>query len=685
MRHFQRNIGIMAHVDAGKTTLTERILFATGRLHKMGEVHQGTAEMDWRPLEKKHGITISAAATSCAWKDCDITIIDTPGHVDFTIEVERSLRILDGAVALFSGVSGVEPQSETVWRQAQRFGVPRLCFVNKMDQAGADFFATLRAIEARLGAKPLVLQLPLGGEGRFCGVVDLVAMRALRWDGDSMEPVAGPVPEDMLRAAADWRRRLIETVLETDDAAMAAWLEDENALDETRLKALIRKAAVHHGFSPVLCGSAYRRIGVHPLLDAIADYCPSPMDRPAIAGEIPGTGERAVRPPSADAPLAAMVSKVQMSRFGALSFVRLYSGRMSTGHVVANTATGRSERIGRILRMHANEATEMAEAVAGDIVAVTGLKASGAGDTLCDPAAPILLDGFVRPEPVIAAVIEARSAADQRRLAPALAMITREDPSLRVSVDPQTGQTLLHGMGELHLQICAESLKEEYDVDVILGAPQVAFREAITARVVVDYTHRKQTGGPGQFAQVKLVFEPLGAGETGLVFADATAGGIVPAAFLPGIRKGLRVALEEGGLAGYPVEGVRATLIDGGIHSRDSSPLAFELAAKAAFRQGFMEARPVLLEPLMQVEIATPGDYLGAIIGDLQARRGSVRSMEVKGGVHEIAAEAPLANLFGYVGVLRSLSQGRASFAMRMGRYAPLPAGLAGGVIAAAG
>ena len=671
-------------MDAGKTTLTERILFAAGRLHKMGEVHEGTAEMDFRALEKKHGITISAAATSCSWNGCELTIIDTPGHADFTVEVERSLRILDFAIAVFSAVSGVEPQSETVWRQADRFGVPRLCFVNKMDQAGADFGRTVSEIASRLSAVPLLLQLPLGEEGQFRGVIDLVTMRALTWRGPNV-PVTGSVPDSLRDEAAARRRELVEQLAETDDAALAKWMEDENALDAAELRALIRRGTVAGRFTPVLCGSAYRNIGVQPLLDAVADYCPSPLDRPAVTGTDPRTGKTVTRAASDAAPLTAIVSKLQTSRYGTLAFARLYAGCMRTGLAVLNARTGRTERIGRILRMHADEETEIAEARAGDIVAVTGLKSAAAGDTLCASGHPVVLSGFECPEPVISAVIEPRTAADRQRFGEALSAICREDPSLRVTADPETGQTLLHGMGELHLTICIETLKEDYNVEATIGAPQVAFREAITCRAVADYTLRKQTGGPGQYARVKLAFEPLAEGEAGLVFEDRTTGGAVPAAFVPGIEKGLRMALSEGGLAGFPVVGVRAALLDGDHHVRDSSALAFELAAKAAFKQAYREACPVLLEPLMAVEIGTPGEYLGAIIGDLQARRGRVQRNATKGDGHEIAAQAPLANMFGYVGRLRSLSQGRARFTMRFARYAPVPARQMQNVAAAAG
>jgi elongation factor G len=669
-----RNIGVMAHVDAGKTTLTERILFAAGRLRRMGEVHDGAAEMDWRSLEKKHGITISAAATYCSWGGCEITIIDTPGHVDFTIEVERSLRILDSAIALFSAVSRVQPQSETVWRQADRFGAPRLCFVNKMDQPGADFWLTVDEIRERLGGNPLAVQMPVGAEAAFRGVVDLVAMKALLWEGGNAPPVAAGIP-DALRSEAEARRsRMIELLAEADAEALALYLEEgEDAFDETRLKALIRKACVAGKLSPVLCGSAYRNVGVQPLLDAVASYCPSPADRPPVEGINPVTGALETREPSEAAPLAAMVSKVQTSRFGALTFVRLYSGRMRRGAQVENAAAGGAERVGRLLRMHADKETEVEEAVAGDVVAVAGLKAARSGDTLCDRAHPIALGGFDCPEPVIEAVIEPRLARDQQRLSQTLAMMAREDPSLRVATDPETGQTLVSGMGELHLAICLESLKDEHNVEAVIGAPRVACREAITRAAEADYTHRKQNGGVGQYARVRLRFAPLEAEETGLVFENRTVGGAVPDGFAAAAEKSLRAALREGGLAGYPVIGLRATLIDGAFHARDSSAGDFEIAAREAFKEAYGRAGPVLLEPVMRVEIVTPGECLGGIIGDLQARRGTVAGSDMRGGAHLLTANVPLANMFGYVSALRSLSQGRAQFAMQFERYAPVP------------
>jgi elongation factor G len=668
-----RNVGIMAHVDAGKTTLTERILFNTGRIHKAGDVHTGNTETDSHALEKKHGITISAAAISCEWKDASITIIDTPGHVDFQIEVERSLRVLDGAIAVFSAVSGVEPQSETVWRQADRFDVPRLCFVNKMDQVGADFERTVRMIADRLGACPIVLQLPVGREGDFVGVIDLVAMQTLRWDGPS--PTAGVVPEGMRDAANAARQRLLETLADQDDAIMAAYIGDE-AVAASLLKAAIRKACIAGRLTPVLCGSAYRNVGIQPLLDAIVDYAPAPSDRPPVAGANPRTGETEQRFPRPDEPFAALVSKVQASRFGALAFIRVYAGRITPGTSVVNAARRRVERVGRLLRMHADAHAEISEAVAGDVVAVVGLKSVSAGDTLSEPARPVVLSGFVIPAPVIEAVIEPRAGQDQERLGQALAMMARSDPSLRVVVDSENGQTLLRGMGELHLQIAVETLKEDFNVDAMIGAPRVAYRAAASQRAEVDHTLRKQSGGPGQMARVRLAFEPLAEGETGLVFVNDIVGGAIPREFVPSIEKALRQSLLDGGPGGYPVLGLKVSLLDGAFHQKDSSGLAFELATREAFRIGFEQAAPILLEPVMRIVVTTPENHIGVVIGDLQSRRGQVLATEPVARAQEVIAEAPLAELFNYVGALRSLSQGRASFTMAFSRHARLPGAL---------
>jgi elongation factor G len=670
-----RNIGIMAHVDAGKTTLTERILFNTGRIHRAGDVHTGNTETDFHALEKRHGITISAAATSCEWRDASITIIDTPGHVDFQIEVERSLRVLDGVIAVFSAVSGVEPQSETVWRQADRFGVPRLCFINKMDQIGADFERTVQMIADRLGARPIVLQLPLGHEGDFIGVIDLVSMNALRWDAASPAPTVSAIPEWMSAAADEGRQRLVETLADTDEAIMVAYVVGET-VEASRIKAAIRKACLAGRLTPVLCGSAYRNVGVQSLLDAIVDYAPAPIDRPPISGTNPRTGEVEQRLPRPDEPFVALVSKVQTSRFGALAFIRVYAGRIDPGAAVFNAATCKVERIGRLLRLHADSHTEMGEASAGDVVAVVGLKSVSAGDTLSEPARPIVLDGFIIPAPVIEAVIEPRVGQDQERLGQALAMMARSDPSLRVAVDRESGQTLLRGMGELHLQIAVETLKEDFNVDAVVGAPHVAYRAAASRRSEVDHTLRKQSGGPGQMARVRLAFEPLVEDETGLIFINEVVGGAIPKEFVPSIEKALRQSMLDGGPGGYAVLGLRVSLLDGAFHEKDSSGLAFELSTREAFRIGFERAAPILLEPMSRIVVTTPEDYLGAVIGDLRRRRGQILVTGPVSRAQEVIAEAPLAELFNYVSALRSLSQGRASFTMAFSRYAPLPTAL---------
>jgi elongation factor G len=673
-----RNIGIMAHVDAGKTTLTERILFNSGRIHKIGDVHDGNTETDSHAIEKKHGITISAAATSCEWQGTAITIIDTPGHVDFTIEVERSLRVLDGAVAVFSAVAGVEPQSETVWRQADRFGVPRICFVNKMDQIGADFDRVIDMVADRLGATPLAVQLPIGAEAEFVGVVDLVAMRAWCWDNGDAVPAETAIPAVMREAAEAARVAMIEALAVSDEAVMAAWLGDPSGLSAAALQAAIRRACLAGRLTPVLCGSAYRNIGVQPLLDAIVAFAPAPEDRPPVEGVDPRTGETELRFADPAEPFAALVSKVQPSRHGALAYVRVYAGRMKRGMSVVIPATGKAERIGRLVRMHADAETEIDEAFAGDVVAVVGLKSVGAGDTLSDPARPIVLSGFVIPEPVIEAVIQPRTARDQEKLGQALAAMARSDPSLRVLVDRETGETLVKGMGELHLQIVVEMLEEDYGVEAVIGAPRVAYRAALSRRVEVDHLLRKQTGGPGQMARVRLAFEPLPEGEEGLVFVNRIAGGAVPKEYVPSIEKALSQALLDGGPGGHPVIGLKAILLDGASHEKDSSGLAFENATREAFKIGFAQAEPILLEPLMRVIVATPGGYLGGVIGDLQSRRGLLLAADAVGRGHEVIAEVPLAEMFNYVSALRSLSQGRASFTMAFARYAPMPQGLWG-------
>lgn len=683
MHRLRRNIGIMAHVDAGKTTLSERMLFNTGQIHKLGDVHAGNTQLDFRPLEQKHGITISAAATSCDWQDARITLVDTPGHVDFTIEVERSLRVLDSAVAVFSATAGVEPQSETVWRQADRFGVPRICFINKMDQVGADFDSAVQSLVEDLCAQPIVLQIPIGVGSEFCGVIDLLSMRSLIWDAVMPTPQVEPLRSDLLEAAQRARRRLVELVVEQDDEAMATYLEVGDVFDAETLKALVRRACLSGDYQPVLCGSAFRNIGVQPLLDAIVAYCPGPSDRPSLSGVHPETGQPLQRLPSADEPFLGLVSKVQMRRSGSLSFVRVYAGRLERGTQVLNASTGKTERIGRILRMHADKETELPFAEAGDIVAVVGLTASEAGHTLCDRAQPMLLDGLQSPVPVMEVVVEPAGRSDRDKLAQALQAMSREDPSLHVRTDPETGQVLVAGMGELHLNIAVEQLEDDYNVTARMGAPRVGYREAITQCADIDHTHRKQNGGVGQYARIRLLFEPACDGDEGLVFVDRSVGGAVPKEFVPAIAKALSQAMGEGVL-GYPMDALRVTLVDGGFHTKDSSAFAFELAARDAFKRGMETAGAVLLEPIMRVTVTTPEAHVGSIIGDLQSRRGDVVATDVAGNRNVVQADVPLANLFAYVSTLRSLSHGRASVSMAFVRYARVPGSLQDQVLAAA-
>lgn len=675
MEHI-RNIGIMAHVDAGKTTLTERILFNAGRIHKLGDVHTGNTEMDSRAVEQAHGITISAAATALEWQGCDITIIDTPGHVDFTIEVERSLRVLDGAVAVFSAVSGVEPQSETVWRQADRYGTPRLAFVNKMDSLGADFEGCVAQLRDQLGAVPLVLHLPIGAEDGFCGVVDLVTMQALIWNGGAA-PTVTDVPAEMRTTAVRARLALVELVADQDDQALARYLDGDD-IDVETLMALVRSACVNGAGVPVLAGSAYRNIGVQPLMDAVAAYCPSPLDRPSVRGVTPD-GETKTRKASATEPLLALVAKSRVTRYGTLSTVRLYAGRIEKGMAVLNATTGERERIGRILKMHAEDHVDLEAAEAGDVVAIMGLKSVRAGDSLSDPKAALVLDGLVCPDPVIEAVVELADAVAQSKLAQALAAMAREDPSLRVGSDPETGQTLVAGMGELHLQITLEEIANTHGVAATLGQPRVAYREALTRRAVVNRTLRKQTGGPGQFARVKLVVEPA----EDLVFVDEITGGAVPSDYIPAIESGVRAAMSAGTGVGWPMSGAKVTLVDGAFHPNDSSATAFERVAREATVEAFAEAGVVLLEPRMKVDIITPDDFVGVVIGDLNARRSTVVSSDSGKAGHSITAHVPLANMFGYVGRLRSLSRGRANFSMVLDHYAEVPKAIAADMRAA--
>ncbi|WP_353857667.1 elongation factor G [Azospirillum formosense] len=670
-----RNIGIMAHIDAGKTTTTERILYYTGKSYKIGEVHEGTAVMDWMEQEQERGITITSAATTCFWRDHRINIIDTPGHVDFTIEVERSLRVLDGAVAVFDSVAGVEPQSETVWRQADKYGVPRMCFVNKLDRTGADFFRCVDMMKERLGAFPLVLQLPIGSEASFVGVVDLVGMRAIVWKEETLgaEFYYTDIPDALKDAAAHHRQALLDAVLELDDAAMEAYLESGQEPSEETLKACIRKGTVGLRFVPVLCGSAFKNKGIQPMLDAVVDYLPAPVDVGTVKGHRVGSPETDERAPDDAAPFSALAFKIMNDPFvGSLTFVRVYSGTVASGTAVLNPGKDEKERIGRMLLMHANSREEIDEAYAGDIVAFTALKSTTTGDTLCDPAKPIVLERMEFPEPVIEVAVEPRSKADQEKMSMALSRLAQEDPSFRVAVDHESGQTIIKGMGELHLEIIVDRMKREFKVDADVGAPQVAYRETITRTAEIDYTHKKQTGGTGQYARVKLVFEPLPAG-SGFVFRNKVVGGAVPKEFIPGVQKGLESSLHSGVVAGFPVIDLEVALVDGAFHDVDSSVLAFEIATRAAFREGMQKAGPMLLEPIMRVEVVTPEDYMGDIIGDLNSRRGQITAMDQRGNARSIQAMVPLASMFGYVNTLRSMSQGRAQYTMQFDHHEPVP------------
>lgn len=680
-----RNIGIMAHIDAGKTTTTERILYYTGKSHKIGEVHDGGATMDWMEQEQERGITITSAATTCFWNGLDgkqyrINIIDTPGHVDFTIEVERSLRVLDGAVAVFDGVAGVEPQSETVWRQADRYGVPRMCFVNKMDRMGANFFRCVDMIVDRLGANPLVLQLPIGSEDAFQGVVDLVKMKAIIWNDESLGASFDEIeiPADLKDQAQEYREKLVETAVEVDDELMEAYLNGDEISDD-QIRSCIRKGTIEGNFVPVLLGTAFKNKGVQPLLDAVVSYLPAPTDVPAIKGVDAHDEEKAIeRKSSDDEPLGVLAFKVMTDPFvGSLTFVRVYSGVLKTGETVLNSTKGNKERIGRMLEMHANSREDIKEAYAGDIVAIAGLKSTTTGDTLClNDNNAVILERMEFPEPVIEVAVEPKTKGDQEKMSMAIGRLVAEDPSLRVETDEESGQTVLKGMGELHLEIIVDRMRREFKVDANIGAPQVAYRETITSKFEVDYTHKKQSGGAGQFARVKIQFEPQDRGE-GFLFQETIVGGNVPKEYIPGVEKGLENIRHSGIIAGFPMIDFKATLVDGAYHDVDSSVLAFEIAAKAAFREGMKQAKPVLLEPVMKVEVITPEEYMGDIIGDLNSRRGQVGGMEPRANAQVINAVVPLANMFGYVNTLRSMSQGRAQFTMQFSHYEQVPAQVA--------
>lgn len=669
-----RNIGIMAHIDAGKTTTTERVLYYTGRSYKIGEVHEGTATMDWMEQEQERGITITSAATTCFWNDYRINIIDTPGHVDFTIEVERSLRVLDGAVAVFDSVAGVEPQSETVWRQADKYNVPRICFVNKMDRIGADFYRCVDMMVDRLGATPLVLQLPLGAESEYKGVVDLLKMKAIVWQDDSLGAKfeETEIPADMKDKAEDYRSRLIERAVEMDDTALEAYLNGQEVSIET-LKKCIRKGAISRSFTPVLCGSAFKNKGVQPLLDAVVDYLPSPLDIPPVSG-VSMDGETVMERKASDTePFSGLAFKIMTDPFvGSLTYVRIYSGTLESGSQVLNSTKDQKERVGRMLLMHANTREDIKVASAGDIVALCGLKTSITGDTLCDPNKPIILERMEFPNPVIEVAVEPKTKADQEKMGLALSRLATEDPSFRVSTDIETGQTIIKGMGELHLEIIVDRMKREFKVEANVGAPQVAYRETISRKAEIDYTHKKQSGGAGQFAKVKIVFEPLEPG-SGCQFESKIVGGAVPKEYIPGVEKGVISALDTGVIAGYPVIDVKATLIDGSYHDVDSSTLAFEIAGRAAVREGLPKAGPKLLEPIMKVEVVTPEEYMGDVIGDLNSRRGQVTGMDQRGNARVVTAMVPLATMFGYVNTLRSMSQGRAQYTMHFDHYEAVP------------
>ena len=669
-----RNIGIMAHIDAGKTTTTERILYYTGKSYKIGEVHDGNATMDWMEQEQERGITITSAATTCEWNDHLINIIDTPGHVDFTIEVERSLRVLDGAVAVFDSVAGVEPQSETVWRQADKYEVPRICFVNKMDRTGADFYRCVDMIIGRLGATPLVTQLPVGAEADFAGVIDLIKMRAITWKNEDLgaEFEYSDIPADRQEEAVEYRKKLIETAVEQDDDAVEAYLEGTEP-DEETLKKCIRTGTLNASFVPVLLGSAFKNKGVQPLLDAVVDFLPGPTDVDAIKGVRVGSDEEIERHNSDEEAFSALAFKIMNDPFvGSLTFVRIYSGVLEAGSYLQNTVKNKRERVGRMLMMHSNSREDIKEARAGDIIALAGLKDTTTGDTLCSLDDQVILERMEFPEPVIEIAVEPKTKADQEKMGRALGRLAAEDPSFRVASDEESGQTIIKGMGELHLDIIVDRMKREFKVEANIGQPQVAYRETIKVPSDIDYTHKKQSGGAGQFARIKIKFEPLPPG-SGYEFTSKVVGGNVPKEYIPGVEKGLLSALETGPLSGFPVTDIKAELYDGASHDVDSSVMAFEIAARAAFREGVMQAKPCLLEPVMKVEVVTPEEYLGDIIGDLNSRRGNVGSMDQRGNARVISCMVPLANMFGYVNTLRSMSQGRAQFTMHFDHYAELP------------
>ncbi len=669
-----RKIGIKAHIDAGQPTTTERILYYTGKSYKMGEVHDGSATMDWMEQEQERGITITSAATTCFWREHRINIIDTPGHVDFTIEVERSLRVLDGAVAVFDSVAGVEPQTETVWRQADKYGVPRICFVNKMDRVGADFFRTVDMIKERLGAKVLVLQIPIGSENQHIGLVDIVTMKSVIWKAETLgaEFEIGDIPSELLEQAQGLRAELTENVLEFDDHALEAFLDGVEP-DEDTLRKCIRLATLNGRMVPVLSGSAFKNKGVQPLLDAVIDYLPAPTDVQAIRGTVPGKDKDVIRESTDDQPFAALAFKVMTDPFvGSLTFVRVYSGVMETGKMVLNSVKSEKQRVGRMLLMHANSREDISEVRAGEIVAIAGLKNTTTGETLCEVSSPVILERMEFPDPVIEVAVEAKTKADQDKLSVALSRLADEDPSFQVGTDQESGQTVIKGMGELHLEILIDRMQREFKVGANVGQPQVAYRETITKTADVDYTHKKQSGGAGQFARFKIEVEPFKAGE-GFLFESNIRGGNVPTEYIPAVKKGFDSGRQTGVIAGFPVIDFRVKLVDGAYHDVDSSALAFEIAGRAAFRDVVARAKPALLEPMMKVEVVTPEDYLGDVIGDLNSRRGQIEGMEPRANTQVIRAQVPLATMFGYVNNLRSLTQGRGQFTMEFDHYQKVP------------
>jgi elongation factor G len=676
-----RNIGIMAHIDAGKTTTTERILYYTGRTYKIGEVHEGTAVMDWMEQEQERGITITSAATTCEWQDCTINIIDTPGHVDFTAEVERSLRVLDGAVAVFDAVAGVQPQSETVWRQADKYRVPRVCFINKMDRVGADFYRAVDTIIDRLKARPVPIQLPIGAEDQFIGIVDLVSMKARVWLDETLGAKYDEIeiPAEMAAQVKEYHDRLVEAVSETDDKLFEKFVEGQ-PITEQELRAGVRKATIAQKIFPVVCGTAFKNKGVQNLLDAVVDYLPSPLDVPAIVGtDVADPSKLVERKPDDNAPFAALVFKIMTDPFvGQLAFIRVYSGRLGSGDSVYNVAKSRRERIGRLVKMHANKREEITEVLAGDICAAVGLKSVSTGDTICDEKAPVILESIDFPAPVIQLAIEPKTKVDQEKLGMAIAKLVQEDPTLKVSTDPDTGQTILAGMGELHLEIIVDRMQREFGVGANVGKPQVAYRETIRTSAEYDYTHKKQTGGSGQYARCKLRVEPIKDQE--FEFVNDISGGTIPKEFIPAIQKGVVEAMEHGVLAGFPISNIRVTVFDGAYHDVDSSEMAFKICGSICFKEAARKAKPVLLEPVMRVEVVVPDEYMGPVNGDLISRRGRLEGTEILGSTHIIKAMVPLSEMFGYATELRSRTQGRGAFTMHFGQYEEVPKSIALGI-----